>query len=125
MKIHEYQARQFLERYGIPTSRGQVFFESSEAAQAFADLGAKSAVLKVQVLMGGRGKAGGVQRVKSAAEATAFAQKFLGKPFATAQSAGEAKVVRSILLTEDKAIREEYYLGITLDRSRRCPVGLF
>ena len=106
-------------------SSGQVFFEVSEAEAIFSGLGQPSAIVKVQVLMGGRGKAGGVLRVKSGAEAQAFAQKFLGKPFSTAQSAGESKVVRSILLTEDNAIREEYYLGITVDRSRRQPVILF
>ncbi len=75
--------------------------------------------------MGGRGKAGGVQRLHTVSEAEAFVEKFLGKPFSTAQSAGESKTVRSILLTEDKAILEEYYLGVTIDRSRRAPVILF
>ena len=125
MKIHEYQARLLLEQVGIPTARGQVVFESSQASDIFRQLGQKSAIAKVQVLMGGRGKAGGVERVKTAEEAQRFAEKFLDKPFSTSQSAGESKTVRAILLTEDKAIREEYYLGIAVDRSRRLPAILF
>ncbi len=125
MKLHEYQARQILNDYKIPTSSGCVFSSAEEAASAFQKLGQASAVAKVQVLMGGRGKAGGVVHVRSGDEAKAFALKFLGKPFSTTQSAGESKTVRSILLTEDKTILEEYYLGITIDRSRGCPVILF
>jgi len=125
MKLHEYQARQILESYKIPTSHGMVFMDIKDAAQTFTRLGQASAVAKVQVLMGGRGKAGGVVHVHSEEEAKAFALKFLGKPFSTAQSAGEPKTVRSILLTEDKKILEEYYLGVTIDRSRSCPVILF
>jgi succinyl-CoA synthetase beta subunit len=125
MKIHEFQARQLLEQYGIPDSAGQVVFEASQARAAFLTFAGPTCIAKVQVLMGGRGKAGGVMRIKNAVEAEAFAEKFLGKPFSTAQSAGESKTVRSILFTEDKVIREEYYLGITIDRSHRTPVILF
>lgn len=125
MKLHEYQARKLFNDYGIPTSRGVVLTASSEAPAAFRTLGQPSAVAKVQVLMGGRGKAGGVVHVRSADEAKAFADKFLGKPFSTTQSAGEPKTVRSILLTEDKKILEEYYLAVTLDRSQGRPVVLF
>ena len=125
MKIHEHHARLLLDAYGVPTSRAEVIFEEKRAEEAFKRLGVSTAVMKVQVLMGGRGKAGGVQRVRSAEGAQAFAAKFLGKPFSTAQSGGESKIVRSVLITEDKIIREEYYLGITIDRSRRSPVILF
>ena len=125
MKLHEYQARQILEDYKVPTARGHVFMDVNEAVNSFRHLGQPSAVAKVQVLMGGRGKAGGVVHVHSGEEAKAFALKFLGKPFSTSQSGGEPKTVRSILLTEDKKILEEYYLGVTIDRSRGCPVILF
>ncbi len=125
MKSHEYQARQLFQQYDIPTSRGEVVFEASKAGGVFSSLPGPTAIAKVQVQMGGRGKAGGVIRVKTAAEAQAFAEKFLGKPFSTTQSAGESKTVRSILFTEDKKILEEYYLGITIDRSHRSPVILF
>ena len=107
MKLHEYQARQILDSYKIPTSCSTVFMDAQDAAQTFQKLGKSSAVAKVQVLMGGRGKAGGVVHVRSGEETKAFALKFLGKPFSTSQSAGEPKIVRSILLTEDKKILEE------------------
>ncbi len=125
MKLHEYQARQILENYKVPISRGYVFMDAAEAEKTFRQLGKASAVAKVQVLMGGRGKAGGVVHVHSGEEAKSFALKFIGKPFSTSQSAGEPKTVRSILLTEDKKILEEYYLSVTIDRSRSSPVILF
>ena len=125
MKIQEYQARELLEQYGIPIAQGAVVFEASKAPQVFRDLGQATIIAKVQVLMGGRGKAGGVRRIQSSDEAQAFAEKFLGKSFSTAQSGGESKIVRTILFTEDKKILEEYYLGVTMDRSHRSPVILF
>ena len=75
--------------------------------------------------MGGRGKAGGVLRIETAAQAEAFAQKFLGKLFSTYQSGGESKIVKAILMTEDIAIASEYYLGIVVDRAAEKPVILF
>ncbi len=125
MKIHEYQARQLLIDYGIPTSKGQVLFKSEEAPAAFARYANPSCVVKVQVLMGGRGKAGGVIHVHNPAEAVVFCDKFIGKPFSTYQSGGESKTVRSILISEDREIREEYYLGIVMDRAESLPVILF
>lgn len=125
MKIHEYQARELLGAYGIPISKGRAVFTVGETAAAFTSIGGATAIVKVQVQMGGRGKAGGVQRVKSVQEAEEFSRRFLGLPFSTAQSAGEFKTVHAILVTEDNPIREEYYLGITIDRSQRCPVILF
>ncbi len=125
MKIHEYQSRRLLEDYGIPTSRGDVARNSKEAASLFLRLANPSCIVKVQVLMGGRGKAGGVLKVDTPEQASAFCEKFLGKPFSTTQSAGEAKTVRAILISEDIQIREEYYLGIAVDRTGRTPVILF
>src|SRR3989338_3300841 len=107
MKIHEFKARQLLERYGIPGSGGKVVLSVPETSAAFSAVASPTCIAKVQVLMGGRGKAGGVLRIKTLAEAQAFVQKFLGKPFSTSQSAGESKTVRSILFTEDKTIKEE------------------
>ncbi len=125
MKIHEYQARKLLIQYGIPTTKAADLSEAAAASAVFLDLAGKTAIAKVQVLMGGRGKAGGVLRVSSKDEAVSFASKFLGKPFSTSQSAGESKIVRSILLSEDKEILEEYYLSVTIDRSQGSPVILF
>jgi succinyl-CoA synthetase beta subunit len=124
MKIHEYQARELLAQAGIPIPAGRVVTDEREAAAVFSGFSQASLVAKVQVLMGGRGKAGGVRIVRSASEARDFARHFLGKPFSTAQSGGESAVVRSILFTEDRAILEEYYLGLVVDRSLRKPVLL-
>ncbi len=106
MKTHEYQARQLLNAYGIPTSAGDVLRSPGEAPALFKRYANPSCIIKVQVLMGGRGKAGGVIRVHSAAEAVAFCEKFLGKQFSTYQSAGESKTVRAILISEDREIKE-------------------
>ena len=125
MKLHEYQSRDLLAQYGIPTSRGEVVKKSGEAAAIFNRLANPTCMAKVQVLMGGRGKAGGVKRMQNAAETEAFVQQFLGKPFSTYQSAGESKIVKSILVTEDIPIQEEYYLGVVVDRSKGEPVILF
>lgn len=125
MKIHEFQAREFLAQYNIPISGGAVATDISQAEAVFNRFGHPTAIAKVQVLMGGRGKAGGVKRISSADEAREFVAKFLGKPFSTTQSAGESKTVKSILFTEDKKILEEYYLGATIDRSAGSIALLF
>ncbi len=125
MKLHEYQASDILKSYGIPVSGRQVIFAAASAVEAFKKLANPTCMAKVQVLMGGRGKAGGVKQVKTADEASAFADNFLGKPFSTYQSGGESKIVKAILITEDIPIKEEYYLGVTLDRSKGLPVLLF
>ncbi len=125
MKIHEFQARELLAQYNIPISGGGIASDLSQAESVFAKYAHPTAIAKVQVLMGGRGKAGGVRRISSGTEAREFVAKFLGKPFSTTQSAGESKTVRSILFTEDKKILEEYYLGAAIDRSARNIALLF
>ncbi len=126
MKIHEYQARQILQNYGIPVSAGDIVSsDPKDAPTVFRRYANPNCVAKVQVLMGGRGKAGGVKRVTSAEEAQCFCEKFLGRPFSTTQSAGESKIVHSVLITEDIAIAKEYYLGIVVDRAEGRPVILF
>jgi len=124
MKVQEYQAREFLSAYAVPFSKGTVVRTPEEAASAFGRLANPACIAKVQVQMGGRGKAGGVRRVKTAAEAEAMSREFLGKPFSTTQSAGQSKIVRSLLVTEDIPIQEEYYLAITIDRQAGRPVIL-
>ena len=125
MKIHEYQARQLLTNYRIPVSRGQVVFSAEEAKAAFSRLANPACMVKVQVLMGGRGKAGGIQRVTNPKKAGETAGFFIGKPFSTYQSGNVGSIVKSVLITEDVSIKEEYYLGIVIDRSQGKPVILF
>lgn len=125
MKLHEYQSRRLLKDYGIPTSLGDVATRPEEAETLFKKFANPTCMAKVQVLMGGRGKAGGVQKVTSAGQARAFCEKFLGKPFSTYQSGGESKTVRAILIAEDIAIQSEYYLGVAIDRAKQAPAILF
>ena len=125
MKIHEYQARELLWTYQIPVSSGELIRNPKEALPAFKRLANPACIAKVQVLTGGRGKAGGIQRVQTAGEAEKFAGRFLNAVFSTAQSSGQGSVVRSILLTEDAQIAEEYYLGLVVDRTKNAPVILF
>ena len=80
MNIHEFQAKQILRRFNVPVPKGEPAESPEEMAKAFENLGLAKAVAKVQIHAGGRGKAGGVKIVTSAAEAREFAQKLLGKP---------------------------------------------
>ena len=125
MKIHEYQASQLLVQYQIPVARGEVIFEAKRARDAFQQLAGLSCMVKVQVLMGGRGKAGGVRRAVSADEAEKLTTTFIGRPFSTYQSEDRPTVVKAVMITEEVKIKEEYYLGIVVDRSNSAPVILF
>jgi len=125
VKIHEYQARELLGAYGVAGSRGEIVSNATEAASAFKRFANPYCVAKVQVLAGGRGKAGGVQIVKTPQAAEEFCRRFIGKDFSTCQSGGKAENVRCVLITEDIKIREEYYLSIAVDRSKNLPIILF
>ncbi len=125
MKVQESQARSLFGQFGIATSEGSMITDVAQAKDAFNRLANPTCICKVQVLMGGRGKAGGVKRLKTVQEAEEMARTFLGKPFSTVQSAGESKIVRSLIITQDIPIQEEYYLGVVIDRSNKSPVILF
>ena len=125
MKVHEYQARDLLTLFKIPVCLGEGISSAAEAGAVFSHVANPRAVAKVQVLMGGRGKAGGVKLVHTAAEAKIFCEQFIGKPFSTTQSAGESKIVRKILIAESIAVRSEFYLGVVVDRPAGAPVVLF
>ncbi len=125
MKLHEYQARNLLESYGVSVSRGEVIFNPAAARGVFERIANPNCVVKVQVLMGGRGKAGGIKIARSADEAENLSASFMGKLFSTYQSQGEGKVVKALFLAEDIDIKEEYYLGVVVDRSQSQPVILF
>ena len=125
MKIHEYQASQLLAQYQIPVARGEAIFDAKRARDAFQKLANPNCMIKVQVLMGGRGKAGGVRRAVSADEAEQLAATFIGRPFSTYQSEGTPTMVKAVMITEEVKIKEEYYVGIVVDRSNSAPVILF
>jgi succinyl-CoA synthetase beta subunit len=120
MNIHEYQAKQILGRFGVPVPKGQPALTADEAAAAFTALGQPRAVVKVQIHAGGRGKAGGVKLLNSAAEARDFAAKLLGKPLVTHQTGPEGRVVRRVYVEEASDVARELYLGMLVDRKAGC-----
>ncbi|MBB6428529.1 ADP-forming succinate--CoA ligase subunit beta [Algisphaera agarilytica] len=125
MKIHEYQSRELLEKFGVPVPGGIVVDNADQAAEAFDKLAADGttlAVVKAQVHAGGRGKGGGVKLVKSADEAKDAAATILSKPLVTPQTGPEGVPVNKLLIASGVDIEKEYYLGIVVDRAQGCPV---
>jgi succinyl-CoA synthetase beta subunit len=117
MKIHEYQAKALLARYGVPVPGGEVAFTVEEAEAAAKKIGGP-VVIKAQIHAGGRGKGGGVKFASTPAEAAAVAEKMLGMRLVTPQTGPEGRIVQRLLIAEDVAIEKEYYLGIVLDRAQ-------
>jgi succinyl-CoA synthetase beta subunit len=122
MKIHEYQAKAILAKYGVPTPRGMVIFNSKEASAAAIKLGTKIVVVKAQIHAGGRGKAGGVKLAKSPEEAEKLAGQILGLKLITPQTGPEGKIVKRLLIEEGLDIRRELYLSVLIDRAVAAPV---
>ncbi len=122
MKIHEYQAKTILAKFGVPVPRGQVAFNAEEARAAAERLGTPVVVVKAQIHAGGRGKAGGVKLAKSPAEAAALAEDMLGMTLVTPQTGPEGRVVRRLLVEEGLDIRRELYLSVLVDRACGAPV---
>ncbi|MCZ6514768.1 MAG: ADP-forming succinate--CoA ligase subunit beta [Acidobacteria bacterium] len=123
MKIHEFQAKKVLARFGVSIPQGETASTPVEARAAAARLGGR-AVLKAQIHAGGRGKAGGVKLVSSPEEAAEFAGEILGKPLITIQTGPEGRVVKRLLVEEMLDVAKEFYLGIVLDRWTAGPVFL-
>src|ERR1700744_524037 len=121
MKIHEYQAKAILAKYGVPVPRGEVAFTVDEAEAAAKKIGG-SVVVKAQIHAGGRGKGGGVKVAKDAAEAVEIAKKILGMRLVTHQTGPEGRIVQRLLIEETLPIARELYLGIVLDRAIGKPV---
>jgi succinyl-CoA synthetase beta subunit len=117
MKIHEYQAKQILARYGVPVPRGEVAHTPEEAGEIARRLGGGTVVVKAQIHAGGRGKGGGVKVAKKVAEAGDLARKILGMTLVTHQTGPEGRVVGRVLIEEGLEIARELYLGMVLDRS--------
>jgi succinyl-CoA synthetase beta subunit len=122
MKIHEYQGKAILAKYGVPVPRGEVAFSRDEAAAAAAKLNTPVMVVKAQIHAGGRGKGGGVKLARSREEAEALAGQILGMHLVTHQTGPEGRVVRRLLIEEGLDIRKELYLGLLVDRAVGKPV---
>jgi succinyl-CoA synthetase beta subunit len=116
MNIHEFQAKQILGRFGAPVPKGQPATTPAEMEAGFKALGQPKAVAKVQIHAGGRGKAGGVKLVGSAAEAKEFAERLLNKPLVTHQTGPQGRVVRKLYLEEASEVARELYLAMLVDR---------
>ena len=125
MKIHEYQAKTILAKYGVAIPRGEVALtreEAEAAAQRLLRNGATGVVVKAQIHAGGRGKGGGVKVAKTLDEAKTWADKILGMRLVTHQTGPEGKVVQRLLIEETLPIERELYLGIVVDRATARPV---
>jgi succinyl-CoA synthetase beta subunit len=121
MKVHEYQAKSILARFGVAVPRGEVTDSPSEAREIARRLGGR-AVVKAQIHAGGRGKGGGVKLAKDPQEAHDLAKRILGMTLVTPQTGPQGRVVQKVLVEEALDIDRELYVSVTLDRSRRLPV---
>lgn len=116
MNLHEYQAKDLLARYRIPVPRGQVAYSAEEACAVAQALGGGEWIVKAQIHAGGRGKAGGVKRVKSLAELATLTQQWLSQPLITAQTPATGLPIKAVLIDTPCNIARELYLGLMLDR---------
>jgi len=121
MKIHEYQAKDILAKYGVAVPRGEVantLDEALEVARRLFTNGAKGVVVKAQIHAGGRGKGGGVKVAKNFTEAEEYSKKILGMQLITHQTGPQGQKVQRLLIEETAPIDRELYLGIVLDRAK-------
>ena len=117
MKIHEYQGKEILRRFGIPTPRGIPAFSVDEAGKAAEALGGSVWVVKAQIHAGGRGKGGGVKLGRSIAEVRELAGQILGMQLITHQTGLRGQTVRRLLIEEGADIKKELYVGMVVDRT--------
>src|SRR5207245_2503200 len=129
MNIHEYQAKELLEKFGAATIRGKVASTPEEAEKIAREIGAAEVVVKAQIHAGGRGKGtftngfkGGVHVCKSPEEAGEVAAKMLGQTLVTHQTGPAGRVVNKVLVTESADIAREIYFAILLDRASAAPL---
>src|SRR4051812_35163540 len=129
MNIHEYQAKELLQKFGVATPPGKAARTPDEAEQAARELGTEDLVVKAQIHAGGRGKGtfkngfkGGVKLCKSPAEAREFASKMLGETLVTHQTGPSGKVVNTVLVAKSVEIAREVYFAILVDRGTGAPM---
>jgi succinyl-CoA synthetase beta subunit len=122
MKIHEYQAKSILARYGVPVPRGEVTFNAADAHDIAKRLGTSIVVVKAQIHAGGRGKGGGVKLAKNPDEATTLARSMIGMTLVTHQTGPEGRIVSRVLIEEGLQMERELYLSLLLDRTAGKPV---
>src|SRR5512146_3331406 len=116
MKIHEYQAKEVLRKYGVPTPRGVPCFSVDEAVKAARAIPGKVWVVKAQIHAGGRGKGGGVKLARSLDEVRTYAGQILGMQLKTHQTGPDGQKVRRLLIEEGADIKKELYVGMVVAR---------
>jgi len=121
MRIHEYQAKELLKRYGVTVPQGEAV-TTPDAARAVAEKLGGRVVVKAQIHAGGRGKAGGIRLADSPERAYELAREMLGMTLVTPQTGPQGRLVRTLLIEEALPIRQEFYVGTILDRAARSPV---
>lgn len=124
MTVHEYQAKELFQEYGIPVPRGKVAKTPEEAFCVARDIGTSPIILKAQIHAGGRGKGGGIKVVHDLHEVEAAASQLLGMRLVTPQTGPVGKPVGALLVEEGLDVQKEIYVGIIVDRSQACPVVL-
>jgi succinyl-CoA synthetase beta subunit len=122
VKIHEYQAKAVLARFGVPVPRGEVAFSADDVGDIARRLGGNVVVVKAQIHAGGRGKGGGVKLAKTPEEAEQIAKQMIGMTLVTHQTGPEGRTVGRVLVEEGLQIERELYLSIVIDRATACPV---
>ncbi|MGI9332675.1 MAG: ADP-forming succinate--CoA ligase subunit beta [Gammaproteobacteria bacterium] len=119
MNLHEYQAKQVLKRFGVPVPDGTAATSAEEARAAAEQLGGSAWMVKAQVHAGGRGKAGGVKKAGSPAEAAELAGKMLGQRLVTKQTTAQGQPINQVLIEKTTDIGAEFYLSLLVDRGRK------
>jgi succinyl-CoA synthetase beta subunit len=122
MKIHEYQAKSILARYGVPVPSGEAVFNASDAKAVAERLGGGTVVVKAQIHAGGRGKGGGVKLASNPEEADRVAKQIFGMKLITHQTGPEGRTVSRLLVEQGLPIARELYLGLVIDRAAGRPV---
>src|SRR5437773_330920 len=122
MKIHEYQAKAILARYGVPVPSGEAVFKASDAKGVAVRLGGGTVVVKAQIHAGGRGKGGGVKLAATPADADRLADQIFGMQLVTHQTGPEGRKVSRLLVEQGLPIARELYLGLVIDRAAGRPV---
>ncbi|MEQ1597867.1 MAG: ADP-forming succinate--CoA ligase subunit beta [Methylotenera sp.] len=117
MNLHEYQAKNLLQKYALATPIGSVAGDAAKAAEVAKNINSERYVVKAQIHAGGRGKAGGVKLVKSLAEVEATAKALLGKKLITYQNVPDGQMVSQVLVEETLPIARELYLSMLVDRT--------
>jgi succinyl-CoA synthetase beta subunit len=117
MKIHEYQAKALLKRFGVPIAKGEIAYTAAEARKVAETLGGPTWAVKAQIHAGGRGKGGGIKIARSLEEVSFFAEEMIGRSLITPQTGPQGQLVRRVYIEKGAAIAQELYLSLLIDRS--------